>query len=125
MKRKTRIMPLPVLAVSLLPALAHAGEADVIDASASQGSDGTWTITATLRHGDEGWDHYADRWEVLGPDGTVLGTRELAHPHVDEQPFTRSLGGIVIPESVDSVTLRAGDSVHGFGGAVFTLELPR
>ena len=42
----------------------------------------------TVQHADTGWDHYADAWEVLAPDGTVLGTRTLLHPHTDEQPFT-------------------------------------
>jgi hypothetical protein len=30
---------------------------------------------------------------------------------------------VVIPEGVDEVTIRAGDKVHGFGGAEATLEL--
>ena len=46
---------------------------------------------------DSGWDHYANRWEVLEPEGQVIATRTLLHPHVDEQPFTRSLSGIHIP----------------------------
>jgi hypothetical protein len=54
----------------------------------------------------------------------VLGTRNLAHPHVDEQPFTRSATGVVIPEDVRSVTVRANDSVHGYGGAEILVELP-
>jgi hypothetical protein len=78
-----------------------------------------------VRHVDEGWDHYADRWEVLSPDGEVLGVRELLHPHVDEQPFTRSLTGVAIPEGVDEVEVRARDSVHGFGGATMRVRLER
>lgn len=52
------------------------------------------TVSVTLRHPDTGWDHYADAWEVLDTDGARLGLRVLAHPHVNEQPFTRSLSGI-------------------------------
>ena len=37
-----------------------------------------------------GWEHYANKWDVVGPDDTILGTRVLLHPHVNEQPFTRS-----------------------------------
>jgi hypothetical protein len=70
----------------------------------------------TLRHADEGWQHYADRFEVLGPGGELLATRELRHPHVDEQPFTRSLEGVQLPAGVSAVRLRARDSEHGFGG---------
>jgi len=102
-----------------------AGQADVVEATASQESGGTWRFRVTVRHGDTGWDHYADRWDVVGPDGRILGTRVLLHPHEDEQPFTRALGGVVIPDDVSSVTLRAHDSVHGLGGAEAKVELER
>ena len=76
-----------------------------------------------MRHEDAGWDHYADKWQVIGPDGTVLGERVLLHPHDDEQPFTRSQSGIVIPAGVKNVIVRAHDKRHGWGGAELTLEL--
>jgi hypothetical protein len=47
------------------------------------------------------------------PDGTVLGTRELLHPHVAEQPFTRSLAGVGLPDETDEVVVRASTSVEG------------
>ena len=103
----------------------HGGEADVVKATAQKEAAGTWRFRVTVRHGDEGWDHYADRWDVLAPDGTVLGIRTLLHPHVEEQPFTRLLGGVAIPEGIAGVTLRARDSVHGYGGETITVELPR
>ena len=74
-----------------------------------------------MRHADEGWDHYADLWQIETPDGEILGERVLAHPHVNEQPFTRSLSGVRIPDSLDRVTVRAHDSVHGFGAPVVYL----
>ena len=76
-----------------------------------------------MRHDDSGWEHYADRWEVLKPDGEVLATRVLAHPHETEQPFTRSLSRVRIPASVTEVVVRAHDSVHGFGGAELRVPL--
>ena len=102
-----------------------AGEADVVAAEAAVAADGTWRFSVTVRHADEGWDHYADAWDIVAPDGTVLATRILHHPHVDEQPFTRSLSGIVIPEDVATVTVRAHDSVHGHGGATVEVVLER
>jgi len=113
-----------LLAVAMNPTTAFAGEADVIDAQATQ-SGAAWRFDVTVRHADEGWDHYADAWRVTGPDGTVLGTRTLLHPHVGEQPFTRSLSGVSIPDDVEKVTIEAHDSVHGWGGEDFTLTLPR
>ena len=84
--------------------------------------DGVWTIEVTLRHADTGWDHYADGWGVYLEDGTELGYRSLQHPHVDEQPFTRRLRQVEIPQAVSSVRIIPRDTVHGTGAA-FTLDL--
>ena len=70
-------------------------------------------------------DHYADRWEVLTTEGVLLGTRVLHHPHVHEQPFTRSLGGVEVPAGTTRILILARDSVHGYGDPPFALELPR
>ena len=61
----------------------------------------------------------------MAPDRTVLGTRTLLHPHEAEQPFTRSLSGLAIPDAVAAVTIRAHDSVHGHGGPELTIAVPR
>lgn len=97
------------------PSWSSAGETEVVKALAKKENGGTYHFAVTLMHADSGWEHYADRWEVLGPDGTVLATRVLVHPHVDEQPFTRSLSGVAIPKDVTEVTIRGHDSVHGYG----------
>ena len=86
---------------------------------------GEYYFSVSVRHDDKGWEHYADKWDVVGPDGAVLGTRILHHPHENEQPFTRSLGNVRIPDSVDSVTLRAHDKVHKYGGMEATATIPR
>jgi hypothetical protein len=103
--------------------VSFAGEADVVDVKVERAGDRTFTFTVTVQHDDKGWDHYANQWEVLGPEGKVLGTRVLYHPHVDEQPFTRSLSGVKVPEGVSTVTLRARDSVHGYGGKELAMDL--
>ncbi len=104
---------------------AHAGEADVVGAQVVRDGEGIYRFHVSVAHTDTGWDHYADKWEVVAPDGSLLGTRVLAHPHEHEQPFTRSLGGVAVPQDVDQVTLRAHDSVHGYGGAEMMLEIKR
>jgi hypothetical protein len=127
MKRTAR--GLVVMACGLLmilaPLAANAGEADIVGVKIIKEGTGTYRFDVSVRHGDEGWKHYADGWDVVSPDGVVLGTRELAHPHENEQPFTRSLAGVSIPEGVDHVTLRAHDSVHGNGGAEMRVEVQR
>lgn len=98
--------------------------ADVIDVRIETSADGSYRFDVTVGSADTGWDKYADLWQVRSPDGSVLGTRELAHPHVDEQPFTRSLSGVTIPAGIDRVEIAARDSVEGFCGDTVVVALP-
>ena len=104
---------------------AHADFADVIRVEATATGNGHYRFDVTVRHADEGWDHFANKWDIIGPDGTVIATRVLYHPHVSEQPFTRSLPDVSIPEGITAVSIRAHDSVHGYGGREISVELPR
>ena len=99
------------------------GCADVINAAVERTGD-RFVVTATVQSADTGWDRYADAWEVRTPDGDVLGVRALAHPHVDEQPFTRSLTDVEIPEAVTVVEIAARDSVVGFCGTTVLVAVP-
>ena len=109
----------------LMSTAAYAGEADVIEVKVRRIAGDSYNFDVTVRHTDEGWKHYANKWDVTAPDGTVLGTRILAHPHVDEQPFTRSLAGVKIPAGIDEVTVRAHDLVHEYGGKTVTVAVLR
>ena len=74
---------------------------------------GDWKFDVTLKHADTGWKHYADAWRVVDEQGKELGKRVLYHPHVHEQPFTRSLSGVKLKE--DSIIyLEAHDLEHGW-----------
>lgn len=108
-----------------IPALTTtAGEADVVNVLVTHLETGQYRFDVTVAHQDEGWHHYADKWEILGPDGAVLATRVLHHPHENEQPFTRSLNAVAIPDGINTVTVRSHDSQHKFGGAEKTVPLP-
>lgn len=122
----------PLPNTSTVTGSGNAANADVVFVRAEQSQDGTWTFAVTVRHPDTGWEDYADGWDVVLPDGTVLKrsredpfTRLLTHPHVDEQPFTRSQSGLEIPEGVGTVTVRAHDLVDGYGGRMVTVDLTR
>lgn len=120
-------MKLPVLAVILTAVMAMpaaAGDVEIVGAKAKSTGGGTYSFTVTLKHGDEGWEHYADGWDVLGPGDAVLGKRVLHHPHVDEQPFTRGLPGVAVPAGVKTVRIRAHDKVHGNADKTFEVTLP-
>ncbi len=106
------------------------GNADVEFVRAVHLASGGWTFHVTVRHPDTGWEDYADGWDVVDPEGNVLKTspddpftRLLLHPHENEQPFTRSQSGILIPEGVNLVSVRAHDLVDGYGGHVVVVDL--
>ncbi len=113
------------IAGCLIAFAAVAGEADVVKVRIAKERAGTYRFDVTVRHADAGWKHYADKWDIVTPGGKILGTRVLLHPHELEQPFTRSLSGVRVPRGVSRVTVRAHDKVHGYGGAVVTVEVPR
>ncbi len=106
----------------LLPIPALADVPEIVDVTAREGANG-WTFDVTVRHPDTGWDHYADGWTVFAPDGTELGYRELLHPHETEQPFTRSLSGVEVPDGITEVVVKARCSVDGWAEEGFRLTL--
>lgn len=120
-RRTSAALALLVLTVGA----ASAGEADVIAATATRRTNGLYDFDVTIRSRDTGWDRYADRIEVLAPNGTVLGTRVLLHPHQDEQPFTRDVPQVPIPTGVDRVHIRAHFKPVGFDGTVLELRINR
>jgi len=100
-------------------------DAPVIEQVTARQTGASWSFSVTLSHPDTGWDHYADGWEVLAPDGIRLGFRELLHPHVNEQPFTRSQSGIRVPVGIDKVLIRARDNVDGWAEGTVEFTLPK
>jgi hypothetical protein len=119
-----RLSVLILIGVLVFPIVVLAGEADVVKVVVARQGE-SFRFDVTVLHADEGWQHYADGWDVVAPDGQIIATRVLYHPHVNEQPFTRSLSGVVIDSRIKSVTIRAHDLVHGYGGKEIDVSLPR
>lgn len=105
------------------PASPAANCADVVAVQVGEAADGTFRFEVTVHSDDTGWDAYADRWEVRDADGTTLAVRPLTHPHVDTQPFTRSLTGIRLSPRVTVVELAAHHSAGGFCGKTLTVDV--
>ncbi len=80
-------------------------------------------FNVTISHADEGWNHFANGWKIFTSEGELIGHRVLAHPHVNEQPFTRSIRNIKIPAAIDTVEIRANDSVHGESERKYVIKL--
>ena len=107
----------------LLPGAGFADEVRIVDVRVQ--CSGSCSFSVTLEHNDQGWDHYADQWDVVTLDGKLLKSRVLYHPHENEQPFTRSLSGVMIPPGEKQVKIRARDSVHGYSAQEVIVDLPR
>ena len=100
----------------------YGGEVEIVDVEVDCSNSCAFSVT--LKHGDEGWLHYASQWDVVTMDGKLLKSRVLYHPHVDEQPFTRSLSGVKIPPGTTEVKVRAKDLKHGYSSAQYTVKIP-
>ncbi len=96
------------------PVLAPSGYADVVSVKTT-GTPGDYTFAVTLHSPDTGCEQYADWWEVLDEQGSLLYRRILNHSHPDEQPFTRT-GGPVPVESAQKVIVRGHMNTTGYGG---------
>ncbi len=113
---------LTTCAALVMPGVAPADE-PVIEAVRIDKVGMVWNVHVTLRHPDTGWDHFADAWEVVDANGQRLAYRKLMHPHVDEQPFTRALSGVVLPDGTREVFLRGHCSVKGWSDTLFPVTL--
>ena len=103
-------------------------EARVLEVQAS-GRPGGYTFAVRVQSPDRGCDRYADWWEVVTPDGSeLLYRRVLLHSHVDEQPFTRSGGPVLIdPETEVVVRVHVkplGYAANALKGSVATGFVP-
>ena len=115
---------LGVMAAGLLafaPAMLSASPSDILKVVFTR-SGGEWRVDVTIRHADTGWQHYTNVWVVETLDGKQLGKRVLFHPHVGEQPFTRS-DSVKVPAGVTKVRVRAGDKPNGMSSNTVVVDL--
>lgn len=104
------------------PAVAGADPATVQGVKVTEAG-GAYSFAVTVRHDDKGWDDYADIWRIKDENGNVLGQRKLAHPHVNEQPFTRTLSNIKVPAGTKKVVIEVHDTVTGWAAKTKTVSL--
>ena len=109
---------------ALLPHSAQAGDVQIKFTELTFDG-GTWYADVTLQHEDTGWKVYADAWRLVDGKGKILATRVLWHPHVDEQPFTRGMGGIHIPDDTRVIFVEAHGKVEGWSKQRLRIDLKR
>lgn len=90
-----------------------------VTAVSISGEASDYTFSVTVASPDTGCNQYADWWEVLRSDGSLVYRRILAHSHVTEQPFSRSGGPVDVSEN-EPVIVRAHMNNLGYGEQVFS-----
>ena len=122
-KRFIATLFLIVSCIALLSSTAYANQAEIIEVKITPVGNNQYRIDTTIKHADTGWKHYANAWLVFDEEGNKLGERILHHPHVNEQPFTRSLR-LTIAKRVKTIIIKAQDSVHGLNEKGMQIKVP-
>ena len=112
-----------IFLITIFSGICVADDAEIVNVKAERTPAQKYNITVTLEHADEGWEHYANAWRIYSPDGKLIGERVLHHPHVKEQPFTRTLLGLNIPGDLAEVSVVAVCSKTGESKKSYTLKL--
>ena len=103
-----------LLSLVLYIIITTASDVQLLTAAIIHQSQDEYLVSIKLQHEDTGWDHYADEWRIVDQQGTVLGTRVLLHPHVQEQLFTRALSNVKLDDKHTKIYIEAHDKQHGW-----------
>ena len=99
------------------PPAAASGLANIVSVSFS-GQENSYQFSVGISSPDVDCDQYANWWEIVSPDSSLIYRRILAHSHPSEQPFVRSGGPVEIGPN-DTVIIRAHMHPAGYGGVVY------
>jgi hypothetical protein len=125
-------MRLPLLmisafALSLSPTQASEDVARIADVQIKRDSSdqaGIYHIRVTIEHQDTGWDDYVEAWEITSPEGELLGVRPFFEPELDDTKTVTALAGVVIPEDIRTITIRARIHPTGIEGEPVQVQIP-
>ncbi len=109
--------------LALFSSVCMASDAKIVKVNIEKTPAQKFNISVTLEHSDEGWEHFANAWRIYSPEGELIGERVLHHPHVDEQPFTRTLLGLSIPAELSEVLVVAVCSKTGESKQSYKVKL--
>ncbi|VAW92754.1 hypothetical protein MNBD_GAMMA22-466 [hydrothermal vent metagenome] len=114
---------LAIISISFISTnLVYANEV-AIEKAVFRAAGEAWSVDVTLQHKDTGWKHYADAWRIVDAKGNEIAKRTLYHPHVNEQPFTRSLSRVNLPKNTKIVFIEAHDTVHKWSPTKLEINL--
>jgi len=112
-------------AVATTGAGTGAAYANVTAVSVDSGSEGAYILAVSVESSDIDCTQFANWWEVLSPEGTLIYRRILGHSHTDANgttdpdapgnTFTRTGGPVAIAAS-NTIIVRAHMSNGGYNG---------
>lgn len=94
------------------------GLADITSVTIS-GAPGHPVFTVGVTSPDAGCGCYADWWEVVGLDGTLLERQTFTRPHTTEQPFTSSGEALQLSDDLYVIVRAHMAGGDGYGGQAF------
>jgi hypothetical protein len=97
---------------------------DVVAVKVKAAGPGVFDFDVTVSSPYDTPSRYADGFRVSTTAGKVLGERPLVHDHQNEQPFTRDLYSVRVPEGIAKVIVQARDQKYGYGGKLVEVMLP-
>lgn len=74
-----------------------------------------YQFEANIVHRDDTWQHFVDRWEVIGKGGKVIATDYFYYPRIGENIVWHVLRGIRVAPGTTYVIYRLHDSKDGYG----------
>ena len=115
-----------IIASVALPVLAQSEQRfpDVVAVRVRAAAPGVFDFDVTVSSPYDTASRYADGFRISTTTGKVLGERQLLHDHKTEQPFTRDLYSVRVPEGIAKVVVQARDQKYGYGGKVVEVVLP-
>ncbi len=108
-------------AVFLIPLLAQ--KADVIEAKVKKSFGGKYVAYVKIDHKDEGYEHFADRWEIFDQNGKRLTIRIIFSPTTEKETIESYLYGFAVPEGTKKLIFKAHCNKDGWGGKEYVLNL--
>lgn len=115
---------LSVLAVLSAAGPGFADKPKAIGARVIDLGEDRYQFEVNIAHEDDSWEHFVDRWEIVGKGGAVLATDYMYYPRIDENIVWRALRGVKVDPGTEYVIFRLHDIRDGYGREML-VRMPR